>query len=712
MGKATILGDGARNLQRAQYRVKIEKDNTRVEQEFKRIDTEIAALESTIPERYTNYEDAQKAYQKARSDLDEIISQSKQSTDEDHTSRVNSATTAVTTAQTNANVAKSRYQSVRLKQRSLEGKKLYLTNNISEDIRIVWCADCQRNLSGIVATVEIPGTDDTIMIRPGGTDGSGAVYSASRDGQFRSVASMSPAEAAWNYTMFPAWQKWKPTYRLGKILERQPNNSKCTVLLDAYSTVQGLATDVERTLRNVPMYYKNQDNGGPYVVGDRVLVAFYNQNQEAPMVVGFESDPCTTSSTSTTTTTEFPLKTFYIRFTINDCTMDHSGYELELHCDDQVLYGYSHESDKELVGPFTVESCNPSVYLRNRWMYYSPWEPNTTYTIGTKIRTRRAYDTQALLHRCVQSGTSDNTEPNWPLDASQVSDGSTKWEFLGIDQTGFNFFWYFTPSDASDPDAFLASISITTDNYHGINHNRLLVKGSGSTYIKPITRVKCDYLVFDCTHYIETIDGADADVYRLDFDEIMRLKSTISGNTFHYCSLGISDPPLTPARLRNTGLTIDWPEYPENIPYGSESYPYWVPYRSTPPIPGSPTDFINISCRPTGKPSCPTEYVTGDWTAKSIDSIAVVTPGANIDYAYGILTDANGKSPSYTGLILHLGHGIAGDWYNDHIIDPGCTHDPYYDEEDVLIYLPNLATITVEMEGIPCGEFVPEAYRI
>jgi hypothetical protein len=44
------------------------------------------------------------------------------------------------------------------------------------------------------------------------------------------------------------------------------------------------------------MIYKNRDDGGPYEIGDRVVVGFYGQNWEAPRVIGFEEYPCTTTS--------------------------------------------------------------------------------------------------------------------------------------------------------------------------------------------------------------------------------------------------------------------------------------------------------------------------------------------------------------------------------------------------------------------------------
>ena len=301
MGKATIIGTGARNLERAQYRVRIEKSDDRALAQAKVISREMEVLDGIITTRYSEYSTAQSAYSAAESDLDAIVRQSIEDPINNPDSKVNAATQAEREAYAALLSAKSKYQLSVLKHKSLENKKYYLENKLVEDIRTVWCADCNRNLTGEVATIEIPNTDDTILIRPGGADGTDAGYSQSRDGQLRSVAAMSAAEAAWNYTMFPGWQKWKPLYRLGKITRRIQNNSKCDILLDAYSTVQGLATDVDRTLINVPMVYKNRDDGGPYEVGDRVVVEFVGQDHESPRVIGYEQFPCTTSSSTTTT---------------------------------------------------------------------------------------------------------------------------------------------------------------------------------------------------------------------------------------------------------------------------------------------------------------------------------------------------------------------------------------------------------------------------
>lgn len=379
MGKATILPSGALELAPGQYRVRIEKDQTSTEAEIKRIDTELTALDNEVSDRYTDYENANRAYHQAKNDLDEVIHQAQESPEVAHASKLNAATNAATTAQTDARSKKARYDNARLKQNALRSKKVYLDSVIGEeDVRVVWCADCQRDLEGTVATVEIPNTDQEILIRPGGADGSGSSYSASRDGQLRSVGSMSPAEAVWNYTMFPGWQRYKPLYRLGKITARPPNSSKCSVLLDAYSTAQDLTTDEERQLTNVEMIYKGRDDGGPYQVGDRVLVRFFNQNQEAPQVVGFEQSPCTTTSSTTTSSSTTSSSTT----TSMSTTTTTSAGPLQIWFDVLVTQLDITFTTAEVIGGHGVGGPNVSIISKNGvpmtgWNYYvSPSDPS------------------------------------------------------------------------------------------------------------------------------------------------------------------------------------------------------------------------------------------------------------------------------------------------------------------------------------------------
>lgn len=324
MGKATILPSGARDLERGQYYVRIEKDSTRAEWAIQRLSRDLDALSGIISTNYSSYQSAQNAHSQAKSDLNQIIQQGKESPSDDANDKIKSATQAErSTALTLAN-ARAVYQMSRTKEESIRRRIRYLKDQTTiEDTRVVWCADCNQTLQegDSVGTIEIPNTDDSIMIKPTGTDVNGSDYDSEIDGILTNTAALTPAQAFHSYAVFPGWQRWKPTYRLGKILEKTGRDN-ATILLDAESTVQSLKVDNARYIYNVPLTLKGQKSG-PYEIGDRVVVKFEDQNHESPKVVGFEEDPCTTSTTTTTTSTCSCTSTtlpgeFVIKFTRGD----------------------------------------------------------------------------------------------------------------------------------------------------------------------------------------------------------------------------------------------------------------------------------------------------------------------------------------------------------------------------------------------------------
>ena len=669
MGKATILPSGQgielasgghTPLARGQYKIRVEKDNARAEAESKRIEGEIDSLESAIPERYSEYEDARKVYGNRKEDLNVVILQSKEAPEEDYTEKIKSASAAERSASNDLIVSKSRYQAVRLQQRALQGKRIYLDGKITEDIRYVWCADCQRNLTGEVATIEIPNTDQKILIRPGGADpGNGYEYNAARDGQLKSVASMSAAEAAWNYTMLPAWQKFKPLYRLGKITESFLNSSKCSVLLDAYSTAQGLATDIERKLVNVPMFYKGRDDGGPYQMGDRVVVEFYNQNWEAPRVVGFEDYPCTTSST-TTTTTILPERTFYIRFNLNSCTPTYGGYEIKLDLgEDEYLYGYSHDSDKELVGPFTTTGyVSPYASLRDQWHNIWPWEPNTYYdTVGTDayIRTKTAYSTRGVRMLCTQAGTTGDTEPDWNTESGLINDGTVIWQRITPHEGGSYFFghWVVTDEFDGDPETIRREVGIFYQTYVDLNNNLLHTPATGDFYIKPAHYKKHLVPVFDCSMAMEEIDGGEYEVYTIDFTSLKRMKSTVSGQRFEKCLLGQGELTSDGVSLNyvSKGITLRWQEEARELPRASDSYPYWIPRAHDTTWGPEMICALHPECG-AGWDYADRAYPGVD--ALGIDELELVDASTDLNYSYCIISDEDGNNPNYPGLNVHF----------------------------------------------------------
>ena len=109
---------------------------------------------------------------------------------------------------------------------------------------------------------------------------------------FRSAREVqSPEQVFWNAAVLPGWQKWKPTYRLGTITALDVEADTSSVTLDAaYSSAQGLNVNQATSLTAVPVVYMSC-NALAFEVGDRCVVAFTGQSQDAPKVVGFLDHP-------------------------------------------------------------------------------------------------------------------------------------------------------------------------------------------------------------------------------------------------------------------------------------------------------------------------------------------------------------------------------------------------------------------------------------
>ncbi len=120
----------------------------------------------------------------------------------------------------------------------------YLQDNMPADLNVndVWCVDYTTELTGDVGMIEVPGErSDGVNIMPGQIDS--AVYNEERDGQLLPSIATSPEAAYFNRAIMPGWQKWKPTFRYGKIVVGSINfqDDTCDICLNpAYSSQQNL----------------------------------------------------------------------------------------------------------------------------------------------------------------------------------------------------------------------------------------------------------------------------------------------------------------------------------------------------------------------------------------------------------------------------------------------------------------------------------------
>jgi hypothetical protein len=111
------------------------------------------------------------------------------------------------------------------------------------------------------------------------------------DGGFLERELTSPAQAYFNAAIFPAWQKWMPTYRWGTASNvNETANTMDVELGSATSSAQGLNVNQSSNLKSVTVQYMTC-NAGAFEDGDRVIVQFSNQLFDSPVVIGFLENP-------------------------------------------------------------------------------------------------------------------------------------------------------------------------------------------------------------------------------------------------------------------------------------------------------------------------------------------------------------------------------------------------------------------------------------
>lgn len=167
----------------------------------------------------------------------------------------------------------------------LQREKGRLESATVSDTKAAWCVDLTESAGGAVATIEIPGEDQAILLAPG------CRAPTPEDGQLLAREVMTPAQAFFNAAILPGWQKWSPTYRKGTITAINKLSDRASVSLDATtSSAAGLGVNRAALLSDVPVIYMTC-NAEVFEVGDRVVVEFQGMAQEAPRVIGFVDHP-------------------------------------------------------------------------------------------------------------------------------------------------------------------------------------------------------------------------------------------------------------------------------------------------------------------------------------------------------------------------------------------------------------------------------------
>jgi len=284
MGKGRILNGGTDGL----YQIEILEDRTRAEAAKATAQARVADLGQRITELDSQIADAQSEVDQAASDQDAAIDQYQAEMQANGESDINLTEQAVALQEAAAkrDALKSNQRALKIERESLQSRIALIDSLPTLRQQDAWCADYTEDLSGEVATAEVPGEIGQVIIQPG-FEGAN-VWSPGVDGAIQPALSGTPASVFYNLAMLPGWQKWRPTFRIATV--SNIDNDLCDIALDpATSSQQGLNVNAQGSYSGVPIMYMDC-NGDAFEDGDRALVAF-SGNTEQPMVVGFEQEP-------------------------------------------------------------------------------------------------------------------------------------------------------------------------------------------------------------------------------------------------------------------------------------------------------------------------------------------------------------------------------------------------------------------------------------
>jgi len=288
MGKARIAGGGDDGY----YTIEVLHSRDRIDAEITRLTQTIAEIDADIAELELQRDSAEAERDQAQIALDNAISEYAANPGSEPPD-LNPLIVALAAASEEVQKIEARLRFQQSRRLDLQKRKQLLEAIPEETLRAVWCADLTEDLSGEVATIELPGeSSQRIIVRPGYSDA--AVYNSERDGQLSWREGMSPEQAYFNAAILPGWQRWMPLHRVGVITSVDEINDTCSLTLQGEdSSAQNLPIDppdLRFDLTAVPIVYMDC-NAVAFETGDRVLVEFQNRDWAQPRVIGFETEP-------------------------------------------------------------------------------------------------------------------------------------------------------------------------------------------------------------------------------------------------------------------------------------------------------------------------------------------------------------------------------------------------------------------------------------
>jgi len=275
MGRARIV----RHIAAGQYEARPLMQT----RERAKLDAQIRELDEQIDSMGMELTDAQNAVAAAKHQLNSLVTtQAGENAVEEQIRIVRAAESALSAVQ-------ARIGQLKVERANAEQELQRVRGVQAADAAPLWCADYNEDLSGDVDTIELDGQTERMVIAPSG------VAPILSGPALVDVPDQSPAQAFYNWAIFPGWQRWKPTYRTGVIekLQHVPAEDRWVfeVRLDAaQSKAQGLPINPDDPGGTLTVAYQDCDHLA-FKAGDRVIIAWPNRDFSTGVVIGFLDNP-------------------------------------------------------------------------------------------------------------------------------------------------------------------------------------------------------------------------------------------------------------------------------------------------------------------------------------------------------------------------------------------------------------------------------------
>jgi len=292
MGKGRIVSGGEDGL----YTVELLHNRERIDAEINFLTAKLADLQAEVDALNAERDGLVAERNAIATDIDTAVATAEEGEIPDVEALL------VDLAQVSAQIQQQGARIAMIRGRMLEStkRKEQLEAVPADPQQQAWCADYTEDLTGEVATVEVPAegvvgqfaTSRRVIIRPG-YEGR-ADYADALDGQMFHREGQAGYQAYLNAAILPGVQRWKPQYRIGVITSVDTDTDTCSLTIQSEnSSAQSLAIDppdLQFTKTGVPIEYMECD-AEAFEAGDRVLVEFQGRDWSAPKVIGFESEP-------------------------------------------------------------------------------------------------------------------------------------------------------------------------------------------------------------------------------------------------------------------------------------------------------------------------------------------------------------------------------------------------------------------------------------